>query len=65
MHRYDDVLEYGLPDWKQPIFYYRYARKISLWELAGILVVVVSTTQYLMMWGAYYDKRLTVVSDVE
>jgi len=58
--RYDQVLEFGLPDWRQPIFYYRRARKLSLAKTALLLLLIVSTTHYLMLWGAYFDKYLTL-----
>ncbi len=50
--RYDDILENGLPDWRQPIFYYRNLRKMPWWESMVILLVIVTVGQYLMMWGA-------------
>ncbi|XP_076057448.1 uncharacterized protein F54F2.9 [Oratosquilla oratoria] len=57
--QYDRVLVEGLPDWRSPIFYFRRVRKMSLMEIAAILTVVVSITQYLMAWGSYIDKKYT------
>ncbi|KAG0729724.1 DnaJ subfamily C member 1 [Chionoecetes opilio] len=58
--RYNQVLVEGLPDWRSPIYYYRRARKMSLLEIAIILTVVISLTQYLMAWGTYIDTRQCV-----
>lgn len=58
--RYNRVLVEGLPDWRSPLYYYRRARKMSLMEIAVILTVVISITQYLMAWGSYIDKKQTM-----
>ncbi|VDM09633.1 unnamed protein product [Wuchereria bancrofti] len=59
---YDRILENGLPDWRQPIFYYRRARKLSWFEGVVILVIISSIGHYFMLWGAYIDKYLTLSS---
>ncbi|CAG14897.1 unnamed protein product, partial [Tetraodon nigroviridis] len=38
--RYDDILVHGLPDWRQPVFYYRRVRKMSNGELAFLLFLI-------------------------
>ncbi|RXG67666.1 hypothetical protein Avbf_09868 [Armadillidium vulgare] len=58
--RYDRVLVEGLPDWRSPIYYYRRARKMSIFEICVILTIVISITQYLMAWGSYLDKKHTM-----
>lgn len=59
---YDRVLVEGLPDWRSAVYYYRRARKMSLLEIAIILIVVISVAQYLMAWGSYFEKYSTLVS---
>lgn len=59
---YDRILENGLPDWRQPVFYYRRARKLSWFEGVVILVIISSIGHYFMLWGAYIDKYLTLSS---
>ncbi|VDK54694.1 unnamed protein product [Anisakis simplex] len=53
---YDNILEFGLPDWRQPIYYLRRARKLSWIETTVVLLLISTITHYLMMWGAYIDK---------
>ncbi|XP_054262299.1 uncharacterized protein F54F2.9-like [Macrosteles quadrilineatus] len=57
---YDNVLENGLPDWKQAIYYYRRVRKMGLLEMSVILFVIFSIGQYLYGWANYFEKKLTV-----
>ena len=59
--KYNEVLENGLPDWRQPIFYYRHARKMPWWETLLLLLVILSVGHYLMLWGAYFERRLALV----
>ncbi|KAM3724852.1 Uncharacterized protein ACO02O_07965 [Dirofilaria immitis] len=60
---YDRILEKGLPNWKQPVFYYRRARKLSWFEGIIVLVIICSIGHYFMLWGAYIDKYLTLSSN--
>ena len=60
--KYNDVLEFGLPDWRQPIFYYRQARKMPWWEIALLVILIFTITHYLMLWGAYFERKLNLVS---
>ncbi|VDM37242.1 unnamed protein product [Toxocara canis] len=59
---YDNVLEFGLPDWRQPIYYIRRARKLSWIETAFVLLIISTVTHYLMLWGAYIDKYWVMLS---
>ncbi|VDK72574.1 unnamed protein product [Litomosoides sigmodontis] len=59
---YDRVLENGLPSWRQPVFYYRRARKLSWFEGVVVLAIICSIGHYFMLWGAYVDKYLTLSS---
>ncbi|TKR64029.1 hypothetical protein L596_024626 [Steinernema carpocapsae] len=61
--KYDDVLEFGLPDWRQPIYYFRRVRKLHWWETVLVVFVVCSVGHYLMMWGSYYEKTLETRSN--
>ncbi|KAH3716088.1 hypothetical protein DPMN_058804 [Dreissena polymorpha] len=58
--KYDNVLDNGLPDWRQPVFYFRKARKLGLLELAGLLSLIVTVGQYFVMWAAYLERRLAM-----
>ena len=60
--KYAEVLEFGLPNWRTPVFYYRTVRRMPIWELIIILMLTVTTCQYLMLWGSYVDRRWKVVS---
>jgi DnaJ family protein C protein 1 len=59
--KYDQVLEFGLPDWRQPVFYYRSIRRMPVWEMIIILMLIVTTAQYLMHWGSYMERKMIVV----
>ncbi|XP_037131391.1 dnaJ homolog subfamily C member 1 [Syngnathus acus] len=56
--RYDDILINGLPDWRQPVFYYRRVRKMSNSELAFLLFVIVTVGHYAVIWSVYLEKLL-------
>lgn len=60
--RYDQILEHGLPDWRQPIFYFRRVRKLSMHELAIALSIIISIGHYFVMWAQYFEKKLTLVN---
>lgn len=48
-----DVLRNGLPDWKQPVYYFRATAKLSLRGLAILLMGVTSVMHYAALWGTY------------
>uniref|UniRef100_A0A8D0CE64 DnaJ homolog subfamily C member 1 n=1 Tax=Salvator merianae TaxID=96440 RepID=A0A8D0CE64_SALMN len=56
--RYDDILINGLPDWRQPVFYYRRVRKMSNAELALLLFIIVTVGHYAVVWSIYLEKQL-------
>uniref|UniRef100_A0A4W3GSJ1 DnaJ homolog subfamily C member 1 n=1 Tax=Callorhinchus milii TaxID=7868 RepID=A0A4W3GSJ1_CALMI len=56
--RYDDVLANGLPDWRQPVFYYRRVRKMSNAELSLLLFVILTVGHYAVVWSIYLEKQL-------
>ncbi|XP_013888183.1 dnaJ homolog subfamily C member 1 [Austrofundulus limnaeus] len=57
-HRYDDILENGLPDWRQPVFYYRRVRKMSNAELGFLLFLILTVGHYAVIWSIYLEKQL-------
>ncbi|CAG2193119.1 DNAJC1 [Mytilus edulis] len=58
--RYHLVLENGLPDWRQPIFYYRRARKMGMFELLGLLFSILTLGHYIVLWASYAERKFTV-----
>ncbi|XP_011362707.1 dnaJ homolog subfamily C member 1 [Pteropus vampyrus] len=56
--RYDDILINGLPDWRQPLFYYRRVRKMSNAELALLLFIILTVGHYAVVWSIYLEKQL-------
>ncbi|XP_023021514.2 uncharacterized protein F54F2.9 [Leptinotarsa decemlineata] len=57
---YDEVLIKGLPNWRSGLFYYRFVRKMGITEVIAILFVIISIGQYLVNWGVYLEKHLTI-----
>jgi len=62
--RYHDVLEFGLPDWKSAVYYYRRVRKMGLLEMAVILFMILTVGQYIVLWAAYAEKKYTIVRNI-
>ena len=58
--RYDQVLVEGLPNWRQPLYYYRRVRKMGMMELSIWLFVLFTIGQYAVAWGSYFEKKLTL-----
>ncbi|XP_055084490.1 dnaJ homolog subfamily C member 1 [Periophthalmus magnuspinnatus] len=56
--RYDEILEHGLPDWRQPVFYYRRVRKMSNTELCLLLFIIFTVGHYTVLWSIYLEKIL-------
>ncbi|XP_028297175.1 dnaJ homolog subfamily C member 1 [Gouania willdenowi] len=56
--KYDDILVNGLPDWRQPVFYYRRVRKLSNTELGLLLFLILTVGHYAVIWSIYLEKRL-------
>ncbi|XP_076326282.1 dnaJ homolog subfamily C member 1 [Tachypleus tridentatus] len=55
--KYDLILQNGLPDWRQPVYYYRRVRKMGLWELSIFLFVLLTLGQHLFAWSVYWEKK--------
>ncbi|CAH1987689.1 unnamed protein product [Acanthoscelides obtectus] len=62
---YDEVLINGLPNWRSGLFYYRYVRKMGMTEVIVILFAIATVGQYLMKWGAYFEKKLTLQDQIK
>nr|CAG4637277.1 EOG090X0BHG [Ceriodaphnia reticulata] len=58
--RYDQVLVEGLPNWRQPLYYYRRVRKMGMMELSIWLFILFTIGQYAVAWGSYFEKKLTL-----
>uniref|UniRef100_A0A224XBK2 Putative chaperone protein dnaj n=1 Tax=Panstrongylus lignarius TaxID=156445 RepID=A0A224XBK2_9HEMI len=58
--KYNDVLEHGLPDWKQVVYYYRRVRKMGVAEMLSILFIIITIGQYLVAWAAYFERKYTI-----
>ncbi|KAK2822941.1 hypothetical protein Q5P01_023006 [Channa striata] len=56
--KYDDILVNGLPDWRQPVFYYRRVRKMSNLELGFLLFLILTVGHYAVIWSIYLEKQL-------
>uniref|UniRef100_A0A673ANU5 DnaJ (Hsp40) homolog, subfamily C, member 1 n=1 Tax=Sphaeramia orbicularis TaxID=375764 RepID=A0A673ANU5_9TELE len=56
--RYDDILINGLPDWRQPVYYYRRVRKMSNAELFFLLFLILTVGHYAVIWSIYLEKQL-------
>uniref|UniRef100_A0A158R613 DnaJ homolog subfamily C member 1 n=1 Tax=Syphacia muris TaxID=451379 RepID=A0A158R613_9BILA len=61
--KYNFVLENGLPNWRQPVYYIRRAKKLSWYETVAVLLAICTAGHYLMLWGAYVDEYLTLSSN--
>jgi len=64
LFRYDDILVSGLPDWRQPVYYYRRVRKMGLLELAILLTVILTTGHIITLWSIYLERRFEKVGNV-
>lgn len=56
------MLEEGLPDWRQPVFYYRKMRKMGFLEVSVILLGISSVGHYLYGWANYAEQKMVLVS---
>lgn len=62
--KYDAVLENGLPDWRQPVYYYRRVRKMGVAELLLFLVVLLTLGQHILAWAAYWERKFELEETV-
>lgn len=61
---YDKVLVEGLPNWRNPAFYFRRMRKIGLAEGLLYLLAIATGIQYCMNWAAYWERKFTISEHV-
>ncbi|XP_068670343.1 dnaJ homolog subfamily C member 1-like isoform X1 [Montipora foliosa] len=55
--RYDIILRDGLPDWRQPVFYYRRVRKMGLIEFMLLIFLILTIGHYIVAWSIYLEKK--------
>ncbi|XP_071803599.1 dnaJ homolog subfamily C member 1-like [Asterias amurensis] len=60
--RYNHILEHGLPDWREPVFYYRRVRKMGLVELGILLFIILTVGHYIVLWSIYWERLLDLES---
>ena len=58
--RYNQILEFGLPDWKTPIYYFRRVRKLSTLELSIAISIIITIGHYFVLWAQYFERKLTL-----
>uniref|UniRef100_A0A8R1E006 DnaJ homolog subfamily C member 1 n=1 Tax=Caenorhabditis japonica TaxID=281687 RepID=A0A8R1E006_CAEJA len=63
--KYDNILEHGMPSWRQPLYYYRRMRKLEWYESVLVLLFIATIAHYLMMWAAYFEKTLVYKQNVK
>jgi DnaJ homolog subfamily C member 1 len=59
--RYNEILEFGLPDWKDPVFYYRRVRKLNFIEVLGAMAIIIVIGHYFVLWAQYFEQKLCLV----
>ncbi|CAD5120515.1 DgyrCDS9080 [Dimorphilus gyrociliatus] len=57
---YDNVLDNGLPDWRQPLYYYRKVKKMGLGEILIILSLMTTAGHYIFLWTSYCEKKFVM-----
>jgi len=62
LFRYEDVLKNGLPNWRNPIYYYRKYRKMGTLEISIIIALIATIGHYLAWLAAYAEKYVEMVS---
>ncbi|XP_032218915.2 dnaJ homolog subfamily C member 1 [Nematostella vectensis] len=55
--RYDTILRDGMPDWRQPVYYYRRVRKMGLVEFVILLFFILTIGHYIVAWSIYLEKK--------
>ena len=64
MYRYDNILIYGLPDWKQPVYYYRKVRKLGFIEMCVALLIILTVGHFLVVWSIYLERKFEMVGEM-
>jgi len=55
--RYNYILANGLPNWRQPTYYYRRARKMGLLEITILLTLIMTVGHFIVVWSIYFERR--------
>ncbi|CAB3998995.1 dnaJ homolog subfamily C member 1 [Paramuricea clavata] len=55
--RYDIILRDGLPDWRQPVFYYRRVRKMGFLEFLIFIFVIFTVGHFIIAWSVYLERK--------
>ncbi|XP_033103272.1 dnaJ homolog subfamily C member 1-like [Anneissia japonica] len=55
--RYNEILEFGLPTWREPVYYFRKVRKMGLLEISVLVSVIMTVGHYIVAWAAFWEKR--------
>eukprot|EP00039_Didymoeca_costata_P011771 m.166608 g.166608 ORF g.166608 m.166608 type:complete len:426 (+) comp15286_c0_seq1:92-1369(+) len=56
--KYDYILKHGLPNWRNPVYYYRAGTKMSLQGVALLIFLLTSFMHYCAMWARYWERML-------
>ncbi|ESO00106.1 hypothetical protein HELRODRAFT_83468 [Helobdella robusta] len=59
--KYNDILVNGLPDWRQPVYYYRRVRKMGLVELSILMSIILTVGHFLVIWSMYLERKFELV----
>ncbi len=54
---YDEVLANGLPNWRQPIYYFRSVSKLSVWQTTVLLLAFATLAQCVMQSGEGKERK--------
>ncbi len=60
--RYDIILRDGLPDWRQPVFYYRRVRKMGFLEFLVFIFFIFTVGHFIIAWSIYLERKFELVS---
>ncbi|XP_071948321.1 dnaJ homolog subfamily C member 1-like isoform X2 [Antedon mediterranea] len=55
--KYNEILEYGLPTWREPVYYYRKVRKMGLIEMSILVSIIMTVGHYIVAWAAFWEKK--------
>ncbi|XP_046846689.1 dnaJ homolog subfamily C member 1-like [Xenia sp. Carnegie-2017] len=55
--RYDAILKNGLPDWRQPVFYYRRVRKMGFLEFLLFIFIIFTVGHFIIAWSVYLERK--------
>ena len=62
-YSYDKILEEGLPDWKEPVYYLRRAKKMSFIECTIVIIIISIISHWIYLWSDYFGKQFNQVDE--